>query len=254
MAYLLDAVILIIIVLCVVRGVKKGFIKSAFSILTFLLAALLSFMFYVPFSEYALSTPAGQNISQSLHDSVYKAVMGEDKSANITPSENDAAEQSKKNSDITEKRDTAYENSTTEGIINRLKLPTFMFSSVMAQSDFLVRTAKVTAAEAVSSAVTMAFMKAISGILLFLLILIGLWILKKILELMFKMPLLRDVNKIAGGAAGFINGVLISYLLMAAVSSLSGFQELVFIQNTVNQSYIYQNFYQTNIIFSMFTR
>jgi len=93
MPYILDAVILFIIIISVIRGVKKGFIKAAFSILSFLLAAALSFMFYVPFSEYITTTEIGQNVSQSLEESVYKAVSGEKENADTAIEQSTQASQ-----------------------------------------------------------------------------------------------------------------------------------------------------------------
>ena len=251
MPYILDAVILLILIVSVVRGVKKGFIKAAFSILSFLLAAALAFMFYVPFSEYVINTGLGQSVSQNLGDSIYKAVSGDGQKADTSDTENKQTQNSAK------ENDTASSNSlgsTTEDIIKTMNIPDFMFKSVFERSDFLMRTARLNAAQAVSSALTSAFMKLVSGVLLFLLILLGIWILRKILELVFKLPLLKEVNKLAGFIAGLVNGILISYLIIAICVSLSGFNELSFIKNTTQQSYIYKNFYQTNIIAEMFVK
>ncbi len=243
MAFILDVIIIAIVVLCVIRGAKKGFIRAAFSILTFFIAAMLSFMFYVPFSDYIINTPMGQNMSTGLENSIYQTISGGAVSESPTePSVSPSPEESK------------LDFGTTDGIINTLKLPEFMFSSVMAQSDFLMRTARITAAEAVSKSLSEAFMNAVSGIALFILILILLWLLRFLLEFVFKIPLLREVNKLAGFAAGLVNGVLISYLILAIFSSLSGFPELSFIRETAQKSYIYNNLYQTNILFEMFTK
>lgn len=246
MPYILDAIILLIIIISVIRGVKKGFIKAAFSILSFLLAAALSFMFYVPFSEYVINTDVGQNVSQSLEESIYKAVSGEGQKTDSSNEQNAEAD--------TQISSSNSLGGTTEEIIKTMNIPKFMFSSVFEQSDFLMRTARLNAAEAVSSALTTAFIKLVSGILLFLIILIAIWILRKILECIFKLPLLKEVNKLAGFIAGLINGILISYLIIAMCVSLSGFNELSFIKNTTEQSYIYKNFYQTNIIAEMFIK
>ncbi len=238
MPYVLDAVIAIIVIACVVRGARKGFIRAAFGILTFLLAAVLAFFFYGPFSDYVIATPAGQSVESSLYDSVYKAVAGnaaddEAESAVDTPAQQPA--------------------NTTEGLLNAMKIPQFMYGTVFAQSDFLVRTAQLTVAEAVSRALTSAFMKAMAGILLFLLLLIGIWLLRIVLEMIFKLPLLKEVNRLAGFLAGLVNGVLLSYLVLAVLGSLSGFGELSFVRDTIAQSYIYKNFYETNILWSLFT-
>lgn len=244
MPYVLDAAIAAIVIICVVRGAKKGFIRAAFGIVTFLLAAVLAFMFYGPFSDYVIATPAGQTVEQNLYDSIYKAVAGNAAQPKQGRTEQAAPE--------TEEQKPAA--NTTEDMLNAMKIPQFMFQSVFAQSDFLVRTAQLTVAEAVSKSLAGAFMKALAGILLFLLLLIGLWLLRIILEMVFKLPLLKEVNRLAGFLAGLVNGVLLSYLVLAVFGSLSGFEELTFIHDTIAQSYVYKNFYETNIVMSMFTK
>ena len=233
MPYVLDAVIAAIVIICVVRGAKKGFIRAAFGIVTFLLAAVLAFMFYGPFSDYVITTPAGQTVEQNLYDSIYKAVAG-----NAAQPQHEGAEQAAPEPEqaAPEPERQKPAANTTEDVLNAMKIPQFMFQSVFAQSDFLVRTAQLTVAEAVSKSLAGAFMKALAGILLFLLLLIGLWLLRIILEMVFKLPLLKEVNRLAGFLAGLVNGVLLSYLVLAVFGSLSGFGELTFIHDTIAQS------------------
>ena len=243
MPYVLDAVIAVIIIVCVVRGARRGFIRAAFGILTFLLAAVLAFFFYGPFSDYVIATPAGQSVESSLYDSIYKAVAGNAETP--APEEAESVEASPP---------PQQPANTTEGLLNAMKIPQFMYEAVFTQSDFLVRTAQLTVAEAVSRSLAGAFMKVLAGILLFLLLLIGIWLLRIVLEMIFKLPLLKEVNRLAGFLAGLVNGVLLSYLVLAVMGSLSGFAELTFVRDTIAQSYVYQNFYETNILWSLFTK
>ena len=250
MPYILDLLIAVIVVVCVVRGAKKGFIRAAFGIISFLLAAVLAFLFYSPFSNYVMTTPVGKTVEQSIHDSIYKAVAGS------------AADSSQSSPDDSNNKEGATDNpanvnpntATTEEILNTMKIPQFLFQSVFSQSDFLIRTAQLSAAEAVSKALTGAFMNVLCGIALFLLLLIAIYLLRMLLEMIFKLPLLKEVNKLAGFLAGLVNGVLLSYLLLAVVGALAGFQELTFIRDTIAQSYVYKNFYETNILIRMFTK
>lgn len=254
MAYVLDIILAAVIIICIIRGAKKGFIRAAFSILTFFMAALLSFMFYGQFSDYVISTPPGQNMTQSLRESVYKAVSGDTaaQSQNAEASAPDGEERQSSQQQNGENDVVKY--NTTEEILNSMKLPQFIFGSVMSKSDFLMRNARITAAEAVSEALSEALMKILAGIVLFVLILIALWLLKILLEFVFRLPLLKEVNSLAGCVAGLINGLLVSYLIMAAVSSLAGFPELQFIRDSAQSSYIYKNLYETNMILEMFTK
>lgn len=245
MPYILDSVIALIVIVCVVRGAKKGFIRAAFGIITFLLAAVLAFLFYSTFSNYVMTTPVGQSVEQNLYGSIYKAVAGS--VADAAPAEDGQPKP------VPDNKEANPDTATTEGILNAMKIPQFMFQSVFSQSDFLIRTAQLSAAEAVSKALTGAFMNVLCGIALFLLLLIAIFLLRILLEMIFKLPLLKEVNKLAGFLAGLVNGVLLSYLLLAVVGALAGFQELTFIRDTIAQSYVYKNFYETNLVIRMFT-
>lgn len=229
MPYVLDVIILVILCFCLWRGLKKGFIAAAFGILTFFVAAALSFMFYTSFSELIVKTPAGQNAQQSIEDSVYKSVSG-----------------------LMLNEDETLAN--TEDIIDSLKLPDFLRGPVYSGSEFLVRNAQQTAAQAVSGALSATIVKIACGLLLFVLLLIGLWILRMVLELVFKLPLLHGINKLAGAVAGLVNGVLLSYLLLAVIGFLASFPAMEWLSSMTADSYAYVHLYQNNMIMNMFSK
>ena len=51
---ILDIIIILIILLCVIMGYKKGLIEVAFRLISFLIAIILSLMLYVPVSNYII--------------------------------------------------------------------------------------------------------------------------------------------------------------------------------------------------------
>ena len=229
MPYVLDIIILVILCFCMWRGLKKGFIAAAFGILTFFVAAALSFMFYTSFSEFIVKLPMGQSAQQSIQDSVYKSVSG-----------------------LMLNEDETMAN--TEDLIESLKLPEFLRGPVYSGSEFLVRNAQQTAAQAVSGALSGTIFKIACGLLLFVLLLIGLWILRMVLELIFKLPLLHGINKLAGAVAGLVNGVLLSYLLLTVIGFLASFPAMDWLLSITANSYAYTYLYQNNIIMNMFSK
>lgn len=229
MAYVLDILILAILAFCLWRGLKKGFIAAAFGILTFFIAAALSFMFYTSFSDFVVKTPVGQNVQASINESVYKSVSG---------------------LMIDEEQGMA----NTEDLIENLKLPEFLRGPVYSGSEFLIRNTQQTAAQAVSASLSGMIMNIACGLLLFILLLIGLWILRIILELVFKLPLLHGINKLAGAVAGLINGMLISYLVLAVVGFVASLPAMDWIAQFTSPSFAYSYLYQNNIIMNMFTK
>ncbi len=230
MPYVLDILIIIILVFCIWRGFKKGFIASLFGILTFIIAASLTFLFYVPFSHYIAQTPVGDSVNAAVNSSVYQSV------SNMMT---EGAQGSR---------------ATAEQIVEDMKIPDFIRDTVFQGSDFLMRNAQKTAAEAVSASMSDMIIKIGAGLLLFIILLIGLWILRFALEMIFRLPLLHGINKITGSAAGFVNGILLSYLALTIVSFLMTLTSAAWLLETAQHSYIFTNVYKGGSIFTMFTK
>ena len=125
-----------------------------------------------------------------------------------------------------------------------------MKNSLLLKSDFVVRNADVPASEAVADALASAYVKAISSVVLFILLLLLLRILRIVCEQLFKLPLLKDVNRIVGAAAGLVNGIFIAYLLLSAISALSGMPTFEWLASAMESSYIFKNVYENNAILS----
>lgn len=271
MPYLLDILLGVIVLYCVVRGIKRGFIRSAFSILSFLMAGILAFMCYAPFTEYVQTTQLGASAKASMYQSIYQSIAkmtGQSGSAQENTGAA-AGQQPDRGQTVPSTADkengedrTAHEGTaddkqelkSSEDIVNYLKLPGFMAQAVYQQSDFLIRTASLTLAEAVSKALADALFGVICGILLFILLLIAIRIARMIFEWIFRLPLLKEVNRLAGALAGLINGALVCYLIMALISSLSGFSELAWIRQTAEQSCFFHYMYENNIILDLFIK
>lgn len=230
MGYILDIGILLILVLCIYRGAKRGAVRAAFSMLSFIFALILTFMFYSPFAQFVEQTEFGKSMHTSVEASLAK----------------------KLDSALFE-RDTdgdAQASNTTESILDSLAVPKFMKKTLFLQSDFAVRNADTSATVAVAGALTSAYMKIITAILLFLAMLILMRILRFIAEQIFKLPLLKDVNKFVGGAAGLVNGIFVSFLLLSTVSALTCLPGFDWLVPAKEASFIFKNVYENNIILS----
>ncbi len=226
MAYILDILILAIVIFCIFRGIRRGAVKTAFSLLSFAVALILTFMFASPVTQYIEQQPFGQ----SMHESIEVALT--DKIDGLL---------------YTDKTDTT---NTTESILKTLSVPEYMKKSLFLQSDFFVRNADVPAANAVADALASAYMKIICTIVLFIVLLLLLRILRFVAEGIFKLPLLKEINRIVGAAAGLVNGIFIAYLVLSAVSALSGIPAFSWLAPAKEASYIFKNVYENNVILS----
>ncbi len=227
MQYILDIVVLIVLVFCIFRGIKRGAVRTIFSLFSFIIALVLTFMLASPFAQYMEKLSFGE----SMHASISKAV--EDKIDGFLFKEEDVET-----------------TNTTESILDTLSVPTYMKKSLFLKSDFFVRNSDVPASKAVADTLASAYMKLIYSVVLFVLLLIGLRLLRILAELVFKLPLLKDVNRIVGAVAGLINGIVIAYLLLSAVSALSSLPGAEWLQSAMESSYIFKNIYENNALFS----
>lgn len=235
MGIFLDILIGFVIFLCVLRGYKRGFIRTVFGIISFGLAIVLSFMFYVSFAQYFKQTPVGISCHNSIKSSVIQS--------------------------LTQKRETGeIEKNTSEDMLKALNLPTFLNSSVYQNSMYLVRNSddsmsgEAFVMDTVGEAAASALVRILTGIILFVGLLILFYILRIILETIFKLPLLKGVNKGAGVAAGLVKGVLVAYFILGIIAFMGNLEGFVWMKAWVNSSIIFQNMYQNNIIFSLFAK
>ncbi len=98
--------------------------------------------------------------------------------------------------------------------------------------------------------VTDTVMRIIALIILVIVIKIVLWILFMILETIFKLPILSSLNKLAGGAAGIINSLLVIYLFCAILTL--NFDWTNELRGIVDQTVVLKYFYINNILVNIF--
>lgn len=98
--------------------------------------------------------------------------------------------------------------------------------------------------------VTDTVMRIISLIILVIVIKIVLWIVFMILETIFKLPILSSLNKIAGGAAGILNSLLLIYLFCAILTL--DFDWTNELRGIIDQTVVLKYFYINNILVNIF--
>jgi len=227
MGLILDAIVAVVVVLCIIQGYKRGVIRTIFGIVSFLLAAALTFLLYVPFTDFVLDTPVGQDMHRGIYDSIDKSIVGQWGEDNV-------------------------DNKTNEELIEGIGLPEFLRGDVYQQSGFLLRNTAHTVSDAVSSASANSLMRIFTAIALFLLLLLALWLLRLLLEVIFKMPMLRGINKYLGFATGLIKGLLFAYLLLGTVAVIGNMENMVWLKDTAESSVIFKFMYQNNLLFNIF--
>ncbi len=103
--------------------------------------------------------------------------------------------------------------------------------------------------------ITLAISKVLAAVIIFVVSMLGLWILGFILKPILKLPVLRQCNGLLGVAVGAVNAVII-LLILATVIYLVGAtsQAAVFDAQTVDQTVLFKHLYYNNPILNWITK
>lgn len=232
MNYIFDVVLIAIITASVIVCKKRGFLKSSYTVLSLIISAVLIVTLQQPFTDYL----TGSALGQTVREKVEKQVMG--------VSEEEIAE-----IEDTEDAETAVKVGEMMG------LPVFMMDFLdekLEKQAQAVETMKNDALAVLTDTVTEVILKIASIILLFLLVRLGVFLLLRLLDLIFKFPLLSGVNSFLGILIGALNGLLIVYIICALLTLLAPTEALSSIGDIVDSTIIVKYFYHNNLLIELF--
>lgn len=224
MGIILDLILLLIIAVCVIISVKRGFIKTVVEFLGFVLAIYLAFTF-------------GPVLSDATYDNFVKPSISSEISDAIADASNAGATQ----------------------ITNELweKLPEFLTKNAdkfgvsleKIQSDISID--KVTDTNEIANSITDSVVKPVAtaaldtvfSIVLFLVISLIAKLLSKPINKLFSVSYVGKVNKALGVLLGVGNGIVFSILFCVIISSVliftkSGF--LIFTRENIEKSTVFE--------------
>jgi len=215
MSLFIDIIIVAIILLCVFFGYKKGLIGEAFSIVSFIAALVIAFILFIPISAFVID-------NMEFDESIKTAIVN-NFSAEIS-SETDVESETNQPNDEDEK------SFITNFIDEQLK-------------ENANNTVEIVATE-----ISEICIKGIVFILLFIVARIGLIFAKFIANLIAKLPILAQFNKVGGIVFGLIKGLVITYGILAILLLVSPmFNDTAFFK-AMDKSFVGSMMYNNNII------
>jgi len=207
-----DLVAVAVILLCFIINLKKGLIKCIYKIVSLGVTVALVFVFMEPVEQMIERTGFGIKIDEA----VYNLVITEDKYNEETGK-------------IDKADDTAALNN----------LPVYIENSV---SEFKEG--------AIAPAVSNVVKKLMAGIIIFIIAKILLSLLFMLIDGLFRLPGLKTVNMLLGGAVGILYGIVVIYLLCGVISlDVSHSLEL---REIIDKTFVVKYFYDYNIIINLF--
>lgn len=210
-------IIIIILLGSALRGYQSGFIKTAFALVSILIA-LVATTIVSPTVSKALRS--NEVVVEKVNDQLYKVV--------------------KFDSDI---KKTSQETS----YIEKLSLPEAIKNTLIENNNMEVYKAMAVESfqDYVVNALSVIVINAATYIVCFLMITILLFVLSRVLDLISKLPLLNEVNKAAGLVVGLLGGcvkIWIFFLVITLFSTTSlGANVFTMINSSPLLTFIYDN-------------
>lgn len=197
-----------IVIIFFMRGWKTGLIKSVFDLFSFLIVWGLTWILYPSVSALLAKT--------SLYDNINSWILN-----------------SLNNND--------FISLTIPKILK--DMPEFMQNAIVSTSESALQTSVVSIADAL----TILTINVISIIGLFIVLSILAFFVKKLGMAINKIIIIGAINKILGGIFGFIQGVLISYLIIMLISYFPTTGLYSYVARDMSNSYICKVMYNDNV-------
>ena len=213
MSIIIDLVIIAIIALCVLVGYHKGLTGSILKIVSFVLALIIAFVLFKPVSNFIINkTNWDENLEQAIKQSILK---DEEKTNGETQQEN------------MPEVITDYINNAVEKAGNEAK------------TAIVNSTARDVAIMIINIAV---------AITLFIVSKIILLLVKGLANLLTKLPVIKQCDKLGGIIFGILQSLAIIYIALAIISFASPMMSETGIIAGLQKSYIGSTMYNNNLL------
>ena len=213
MSIIIDLVIIAIIALCVLVGYHKGLTGSLLKIVSFVLALIIAFILFKPVSNFIIDkTDWDENLEQAIKQSILK---DEEKTNDETQKEN------------MPEVITDYINNAVEKAGNEAK------------TAIVDSTAREVAIMIINIAVAIA---------LFIVSKIILLLVKGLANLLTKLPVIKQCDKLGRIIFGILQSLVIIYVALAIISFASPMMSETGIIEGLQKSYIGSTMYNNNLL------
>lgn len=220
MTLIVDLIIVGIIALCAILGYFRGLTKSLLKIVSFVLALVIAFVLFKPISLLIINhTQIDDNIQQAIEEKMVGFV--DQTSGNV--------------------EEAMKENSSMPEVMTKY------IQEAVAENKGNTEEAAKQAAKSVADII----INAGTWILVFILARVILIFAKSILELIVKLPVIKQMDKIGGVFYGILEGLVIIYVAFAILSFVSPMFDSAEVLSAVNKAAIGGQIYNNNIILKL---
>ena len=220
MTIAVDIIILAIMAICIFIGYQKGLLGVAVNILGFFIALIIALVLYTPISNFIINnTEIKPTLQNAISDTVASYIIKEDESKQTEETEDNSSKiMSDYINEFVEEQRQNIENTERE-IINN-----------------------------VSGTVAINIIRVAVGIIVFIIAKIALLFVKVLADIITKIPVIGDIDKVGGVVYGILQGLIIVFIVLAIISLFAPVAADSAIIEAINNSYIGKILYNNNII------
>ena len=209
-----DIIVVLILILCIYAGYKNGLAKCLINILSFFIAVIIAFMLFKPVSNIIIdNTNYDENIQSSIVQVFEKDEKETKEEKDNSPILKYISEEVEKATE--EKKNEIINNTATKISINIINILVFIALFIIAR-------------------IVLIFVKALA-------------------DLITKLPIIKQCDKIGGVIYGILQGfvfIFIAFALITFISTITNkYEVLELINNSYIASYLFENNILLNIIF-----
>lgn len=214
MSIIIDLVIVAIIALCILLGYRKGLTGSLLKIVSFVLALIIAFILFKPVSNFVIdNTNWDENLEQAIRQSILKQEESKDDKEQTNQSMPDVM--------------MNYINEAVENAGNEAK------------NAIIDATARDLSVTIINVAV---------AIVLFIISKIILLFIKGLANLLTKLPVIKQFDKLGGILYGLLQSLVIIYIIFAIISLFSPMMDGTGIIEGIKKSFIGSMMYDNNLL------
>ena len=213
MSIIIDLVIVAIIALCVLVGYHKGLTGSLLKIVSFVLALMIAFILFKPVSNFIIDkTDWDENLEQAIRESILK------------------------------------DDGKTDDETQKEKMPEVITDYINNAVEKAGNEAKTAIVDSTARDVSVMIINIAVAIALFIVSKIILLLVKGLANLLTKLPVIKQFDKLGGIIFGILQSLVIIYIVLAIISFASPMMSETGIIEGLQKSYIGSNMYNNNLL------
>ncbi|MGN1330802.1 MAG: CvpA family protein [Clostridia bacterium] len=211
MGIVIDIIIILIMLICIIIGYKKGLIKVAISFIAIILSILIAVIIYKPIAKQIINNT---QIDENLKNTIYEKI-----------------------------KDVDFENMTEED-----KKENQILTFAQSYIDEALEKSKENAAIYVAESLSETIIELGTFVALLIILRIALIILNLLSDIIGSLPIIKQFNKSGGVIYGLLEGFFIVSVLLAVAYIINPICLEGKIEKSINKSELGKALYENNII------